>query len=272
MPNQPAPFITTDPAAAFKHFAGLVQSTPVSDLEPWNADAETVRVNVGRAVDAITPHLEIAADALPQLKVHELQELPSLALALTFAADSVYAPGSNNEIRERQARLRPARSQALRYLEIVAELGLVPDKRIREIRAGRGPIDDARDGVAIAAIFAEHADVLAGKHPFSDAFLKQIAEDGNWLLDNILPSGATPDKPVKSPQSLIRDQLWTEVVRRYDELYKAGVAVWGLRRVDDRIPAIQSRIPAASIPPPALPRETIDIPGPPGRPSLPPVP
>src|SRR6185503_20156167 len=46
----PLPFLTDDSEATFKHFAKKVEHLPAEELEHWNADAEIVRVNVGRAV------------------------------------------------------------------------------------------------------------------------------------------------------------------------------------------------------------------------------
>jgi hypothetical protein len=152
-------------------------------------------------------------------------------------------------VRARQATLRPARSLGLRMLEILGEMELVPVDTVRKIRAGRGPVDEARDGVAIVALFHEHEKALSGKHPFDTAFLSRLAEDGNWLLGQLRPSGATPEKGEKKPEAVLRDKLWTELNRRYDELYKAGVEVWGRRLVDTHIPALQSRLAGSAAAP-----------------------
>ena len=138
------------------------------------------------------------------------------------------------------------RSMTLLYLEIAADLDLVPKDRVRKIRADRGPVDEARDGVAIVACVNEFAPKLANKHPFTAEALAKLAEDGNWLLKQLLPSGATPEKGATSQDTLVRDRLWTEVVRRYDLLYQAGVVIWGRRGVDAHLPALQSRVVAAS--------------------------
>lgn len=197
-------------------------------------------------MDAVRPHLAQVRKALPLLDVNDFLELPSLALGLGLAVDRIFVPASPQEIRARQASLRPVRSQALRYLEVAAELGLVPGDRVKKIRANTGPVDEARDGVAIAALFIDSEAALAGKHPFSAGALEQLGDDGNWLISQLLPSGATAEKTERSPQAVVRDQLWTDVLRRYDELYQAGVAIWGRRKVDEHIPALHSRVSAAA--------------------------
>jgi hypothetical protein len=241
----PVPFLSEDSEACFKHFAKLVAATPADALDPYNADPEIVRVNLVRALDAVRGHLDQIAKALPLVNIAELLELPSLALALGFGADKVFTPVSRQEIRARQATLRPARSQTLRYLEIVAELDIVPADRVQNIRAGKGALDEARDGVAEVAMFNEYESKLAGKHPFSEEYLAKLAEDGNWLIKALLPTGAKPGKAGANPDVLVRDQLWTEVLRRYDVLYQAGMVIWGRRQVDAHLPALQSRVVSA---------------------------
>ncbi len=245
MPNTPSAFVSEDSEACFKHFSPLVATTPESAFERYTADPEIVRVNLVRGVDAVRPHLDHVAKALPLVPTAELLELPSLALALGFAANRVFTPASRFEIRARQDSLRPMRSMTLLYLEVAADLGLVPKDRIKNIRADRGPVDEARDGVAIVACFHDHAKELLNKHPFTVEALATLAEDGNWLLKQLLPSGATAEKGATSVDTLARDRLWTEVVRRYDLLYQAGVVIWGRRGVDAHIPALQSRVVAA---------------------------
>jgi len=245
MPTTPAAFVSEDSEACFKHFSPLVAATPEDALERYTADPEIVRVNLVRGVDAVRPHLDHIAKALPLVPTADLLELPSLALALGFAANRVSTPASRFEIRARQDSLRPMRSMTLLYLEVAADLGLVPKDRVKNIRAERGPIDEARDGVAIVACFHDNAKHLVNKHPFTNEALAKLAEDGNWLLKQLLPTGATAEKGATSPDTLVRDQLWTEVVRRYDLLYQAGMAVWGRRGVDAHIPALQSRVVTA---------------------------
>lgn len=243
MPKKPAPtpFITLDPSAAFDHFAPLVASLPESNLDPYNADPDLVRVNARRAADALASHWVHIEKALPLVSVSSLQEIPSLALALSFAAGKVVTPASPQEIRARQASLRPARRWTLAQLDIFVEMGLASPDRVRSIRADKGPVDEASDAIAIVALFRENAAAWNGKHPFDDVFLQKLADDGNWLLAELVPKGAKPEKAARSDESLTRDRLWTELNRRYDDLYKAGVEVWGRRGVDAHIPSLFAR-------------------------------
>ena len=71
-----------------------------------------------------------------------------------------------------------------------------------------------------------------------------------------MPAGAVPGKTERNADTVLRDRLWTDLVSRYDDLYPAGVAIWGRRGVDDHIPALHSRataLKAAAAPAPAAP-------------------
>jgi hypothetical protein len=90
-------------------------------------------------------------------------------------------------------------------------------------------------------LFHENAAAWKNKHPFQDAFLDKLADDGHWLLGQLVPKGAKPEKAGRSEETLTRDRLWTELNRRYDDLYKAGVEVWGRRKVDEALPSLLAR-------------------------------
>lgn len=236
------PFVTEDAHAAFLHFLPLVKSIPEGELDAWNADPEIVRINAARGVDAIRPHIERIQEELPRLDINRVLELPALSSALSFAANKVVTPASKGEILARQQRVRPLRSQALRILEIFAERGAVPPERVRAIRANTGPIDEARDAIDIAAIILhDFKSAVENKHPFGTEELTQLAADGNWLLTQILPSNAPAGKSERNEDAVLRNQFWTEIHKRYDDLYTAGVVIWGRKGVDAHIPPLLSR-------------------------------
>ena len=240
----PLPFLTEDAAAAYHHFAALAADISDDALEGWHGEEDLIRTNVRRGVDAVRPYEARVRRALPLVLLHEIYEMPGLALGLGFAAGRVFVAASPQEIKERRIQLRKPRSLTLRMLEILGELEHVPQARVQAIRAGNGAIDEAQDAVQIAAMFQEYKEPLAGMHPFPDAYLQQMAGHGNWLLAQLLPHGATPPPSARSPESRIRDQLWTLLNRRYDELYKVGIEIFGRRKVDEHIPALRSRVAA----------------------------
>lgn len=237
------PFLSEDSTTCLDHFTPIVAGIPVTELEKFNADPTLVRKNVERGVEAVRPHLDHVHKALPLLDSKRFLELPSLLLALTFHYNNMVAVADPNEVAERQARLRPVRQWTLTFLEIMAEMGKIPSKPIENIRADSGPVDEANDGIAIAAQFEKHQAVLHNKHPFPPEMLKQLSEDGHYLAKVLTPKGTAPGQKSgqPTPDQLLRDRLWTEIVRRYDDLYQAGVAIWGPRNVDKHIPPLRAR-------------------------------
>jgi hypothetical protein len=236
-PSTPA-FATEDQAAAFAHFAPQVASIPEAGLEPWHADVGVVRTNVGRGVAAIVPH-EAKVKAETKVDFSKILELPTLALALTFAVGRANSITTKKELHERQARLRRWRELGLKQAEVLAELELLSIADVQRIRGAHGGLAEASGSVELAGMLA--APSLAGKHPFSSPQLKQLAEDGNWLTTALVPTVAVHEKQPHSQEVLVRDQLWTELHRRYELLFTAGDAVWGRRAVGAHIPPLLQR-------------------------------
>jgi hypothetical protein len=239
------PFLTADRHAACEHFAPLVAKIAEASLETWNKDAEIVCANVARGMAALAPHLDPMTKAMPHVDMAEVREIPALSLALAFAAARVFVPASANEIRDRQKTQRKMRRLAIDQLVILRDVepGLIADpSKVDAILPGTGPIDQANDGVQCVAQFRENAKRIAGKHPFSDAWLEQLAADSNWLLSQIRRAGAVVDPGDANPDALVRDRLYTELVRRWGQAKKIAVEVWGWKDVDANFPALGSRI------------------------------
>lgn len=183
---------TADRESAFKHFAPLVAGIPEDSLEPWHYDAEIVRVNTQRCLTALDPFLDATAQKMGNVDVAEIRELPELGLALAFADARVFLPASAQQIKAVQARQRPKRKLAILQLTVLSEMGLLVDPTKAEaILPGRGAIDEAQDGVAGVAVFHANAAKIAGKHPFDDVWLAGLAEDSNWLLEQLKVTGAS---------------------------------------------------------------------------------
>lgn len=240
-----APFFTEDPAAAYKHFLPRVAMIPADRVETCRAEPAQVRANVQRSIDAITPHLSRVREELPKIPVKELLELPGLALALVFAAGRVTGQVSTKEIATRLSKLRKLRSLMLDQLEILAALGFVSSEIVAAIRRGNGPLDSARDGVAIASLFQERREMIAGKHPFTDEHISEIADHGKWLVDHLTPAGTRPAPASQDSATLIRDRFWTALLEGYPSLRKVGVYLFGEDGVDARMPALATRSGAA---------------------------
>jgi len=238
-------FQTLDQAAAFAYFRPLVAQ--IESPPPTAARYHLVRTNVFNAVAQVEPHLELAASRLVGAPIREVLELPSLALALTYAASRVSAPQmSAGEIAEALAALRPLREVTLAYLEVVSHplVKLVPAERVRVIRAGTGPADQAQDGVSICGVFDEYAGVLEGKHPFTPAQLASLNDLGGSLVMQLRAKGALPTPPPTATPAdeaaLLRDRLEALLTERYEQLRLLATVALGPKAAALAIPPLRS--------------------------------
>jgi hypothetical protein len=245
-----AAFTTANQAEAFAHFRPLAEAIPKAGLAPSPGKLALVRSNITEALRVLSPELSAVAAAMTNPPLQEVLELPAVALALSFAAARVparsYSPG---EIAAARSELAPLRDVTLTYLEVAAHpaVGLVPAARVQAIRAGKGPVDNAQDGVAIAGLFDEFAPVLEGKHPFAPAQLRRLEEIGNMLVATLQPAGAVP-APAAEPHeaAVLRDQFEALLVERFELLKLCAAVALKPARAQALIPALRRAAVAPS--------------------------
>ncbi len=238
-----AAFTDENPKAAFDHFRPLAERVPTDDLPVFTGQPLVMRANVLAALEAVEPHFPKALELMSSASLAELFELPSLVMALDFAANRVpVAKLSTGEIQAMLDEGAPWREVMLGYLEVVAHpvLGLVPENRVRAIRQGTGKVDKARDFVAIAGMFAEFEKELAGKHPFDKAQLDRLATLGGALVQQLVPGGAPVPVAKRTAESILRDQFAALVEDRYDHLQVLATVALGKRRADALVPALRA--------------------------------
>jgi hypothetical protein len=178
--------------------------------------------------------------------IADVLELPALALAALFEAAKILKPASTGEIDERLAAIRPLREAGIKQLEVFALLKKIPADVPAKIRAGTGPLDTARDAVAIPGAFHDHAKDIDGQHPFTPAMLKKLGEDGDWLVKQLRPTGAKPDPAERDPASVARDQFWAIITARHEHLRQAGAVVFGMKNLDEHVPPLGARTVATT--------------------------
>ena len=86
-----------------------------------------------------------------------------------------------------------------------------------------------------------------------DAMVEEIGTLGNWLLGQLRPTGAQSTSAGLSAEQIVRDQLFTMLSNQYERAREAGVSVFTLRRIDDSMPPLLSRVHSAPGPAPAGP-------------------
>ena len=239
--KQTKPFSTKNAAEAFQHFLPAAEKLPSDDVQIRGGDTAVARKNTERGLEAVRPYLAKLPGILPKISVKSLLELPALALALVHADGRVGTAASSGEIDAAMARVSQLRDLSLTFLEIAAGLDLVPEDRVRRIRSGKGKLDNARDCVDIAGVFREYESALAGKHPFSPEQLNELATTGTWLVERITPRGTAKQPNARDPNALLRDRFWKLLEDGHNDLRTAGVALFGIKRVDELVPPLLSR-------------------------------
>lgn len=244
-----APFLTQDPEAAYTHFLSQAEAVAPGSERRLSVESSLARHNVDVGVAYfVSIEADIVA-AMPACPVNRYEELPSLALALMFACDQVVERASDGEIHRRLNECGRLRAPMLKMLEVLADpiVGIADSTIVKDIRAGTGPMDKARDAVNIAAYFRRLGPAAAGKHPFSEEQIRALAEHGHWLIPQLTPGNAVVPTEEANPAMRIRDQLWTLLWDRYDQLRGAVAAVCGLYALDEHVPPLGSRLAPSRI-------------------------
>lgn len=240
-----AAFTEEAPERAFAHFRPLAEAVTTVDLPVLTSQPLLLRANIKAALGVVEPHLPAAVSALREPRLKEVFELPSLVMALDFAATRVpVAKLSAGDIDKMLAEGGPWRELMLTYLEVASNplLGLLPAERVAAVRAGSGKLDKARDFVTIPGLFTEFASALAGKHPFPVGAIDRLATLGGALVQQVRPGKAIAEAAKRTPESILRDQFAALVADRYDHLLVLATVALGKRKADELLPALRSAV------------------------------
>ncbi len=252
-----AAFTVELPEQAFAHFRPLAEGLPAQEYPIFTGQALLMRANIKQALSLLEPHLPAVASKLKDPGLREIFELPSLVMALDFAAGRVpSARISAGELTQMLAEGGPWRELMLSYLEVASHplLGLLPRERVAAVRAGSGRLDKAQDFVALAGLFAEFAEPLAGKHPFPAESIERLSALGGALVQQLKP-GNVIQTTRRTPEALLRDRFAFLVSERYDHLQVLAAVALGKRKADELLPALRSAVAARSAESPADPQD-----------------
>jgi hypothetical protein len=244
-PAAPAPAAEvirpTDFKVQYERFIPLAATVLDGDLRSFRGNPVIVLRNVTAGVDAIKGRTDEIRAALPTIPVEELLVMPEVGKALVYAVTLVADPVSVREIRGLIRVVRDKRNDLLNQADLLVGKGLLPADRVAAIHAGRGPVKTALDAVALAGLYADYQVAIAGKHPFSAEEIEKLGQDGEWLSQALKPRGAHPDaQPMTVTPRLVRDQLYSLLVKRHVVLRRVGSFFWG-DDVDAHVPRLSSR-------------------------------
>ena len=242
-PHGKAGTLTSDQALA--RYTPLALQLAKKDVLVCRLDLALALHNLQLGVASIEPYAARLRKEVSGLPVAELLALPDLGLALIFASEQVEQPSPQAQNRQDLARLRDLREPMLLIAEALALLGLLPEKKVHNIRIGSGAMDSARDGIALCQLYQAHAADLADKHPFTAAHFAELSELGERLTRTIIPKSArAATKRERASTPDLCNRLYTLLWQRHQDLRKAGYYLFG-PELDLKVPTLQARRSAA---------------------------
>ncbi len=241
--------------AAVAAFLLAAEAIREDQADVFSVEASVMVANVRTGVDAVLPRLAEVLAVRPRTDVAAILSLPNLARAVEHAAaNCVAAPAvARAQLDSRYEQLLRYREPALLVAQaltspLLAQDGvpLLPPEIVASIVSGSGMYDHAQDGVRLASLFRQHAPRVAGKHPFSDAWIDAMEEHGAWIMDNVTPTGARVRKNAPPEMTRTRDRLWTLLKLRHGELRKAAIELFGEDGADAAVPRLGTRAKATT--------------------------
>lgn len=240
----PRYFTTTDPRLAWEHFRPTAQRVETKNLQHFRYDVHIAMHNVSVGLAAVVPFLAELAEKAPHIAQAELLEMPALGLGFSFAVGRCPPTrvASKGEIAAKVAAITEPRELTVSFLRMFSRLHpeQLPASRVAVFGAQKGPLGMANDGVQAAGIFHEFASALEGKHPFEAQYLRDMASDSAWLVTTLKPTKAVKRAAPRTPESIERDQFASLFEARHDALRTAGVVLFGIRNVDEKVPPLYS--------------------------------
>ncbi len=237
-------FTTTDPRIAWEHFRPAAQRIETNNLQFFRNDVHVALHNVSTGLTVVEPIMATLAAKAPHTALNELLELPSLGLALSFAIGRCPAPRvpSTGEINAKIASIIEPREVTVGFLRMFSRVhpDRLPVGRVAVFGLQKGPLGMASDCVQAAGMFHEFASVLDGKHPFDARYLADMAAAGSWLITTLKPGKVVKRSAPRTPESIERDQFANLFEARHDALRTAGVVLFGIKNVDEKVPPLYS--------------------------------
>lgn len=236
-----------------KHFLfwkRKAEKIPSSEAKPPTTEGSLSAVN---ALDGLLNLEQALAEKKKTLESFQLNHalvrgVYEIALAYVWSAALCRAlePAKKEPIAPRMSLLRQDRKLMLAVAEAAMILKLIDEKLLKEIRRGRGDIDAISDVLALAIILPRDAPkvvesgVLVSKESIATAQARALELQGE-----IRPSSA-PRAPAKidadrAAVTLLRNQLWTLLVRAHDECELAAAMLVGVSQVREIVPGLSAR-------------------------------
>ncbi|HYI00503.1 hypothetical protein [Hyalangium sp.] len=227
---------------AYDSFLAAAKALEPGIIEECSIDIVLACQAVKIGAESVLGSAAVVVAKLPNVNVEELSMLPRLAQGLAFAALQVQREFQATPFGMMFERAQLIRRKLRKAAEALAEVNLLPDADIDEVRlnAQRELLEDC---LALAAVLKRNEAKIAGRSPVGASEVREaelVVEKLRVMLGQQKDPGdsATPSL-VKVIE--MRDRFWTLLKQRYDVLWRCGAWLFG-RAVDDRVPPLPSRL------------------------------
>lgn len=203
------------------HFLPIAMELPESQRTLFRGNAAIVRANVRYALDQHGLDDARVQEVFRDVTLAQFDELPLIARALHLAVTLMPSiTMSDGAVQETLSKLAPLREDGLSELRALARRGLITSEEIASIEAGKGTTDMAEDAVAIATLLRQvrKKNKRLQQRILDDDEIESLEGYGNWLLDNLTPSGGRRPRKAASEQSVQRNAIAALLRERYQVL------------------------------------------------------
>lgn len=218
------------------------QALPKASILTQRVDPDLAIVNIETGMHVVQKHILEIPVHFPKIDLNALKALPEIALATKYAAlRAEQVVPAESQIAEKLKQANELRTKLLSVAKGLAENGQIQMAEVQAIVAGKGVRDRAEDCVALAALYRNHAQAIAGKHPITQDLIDESANVGSWLLTHLRPADApNPSLARPSVEVEIRNRFVTLLVEGH---HKLQTIAFYFHRSDweQRAPALGSR-------------------------------
>lgn len=231
--------------SALNEFRDEALALPEDQVKACRAPVTRVARNIRIGTDNVLKHRDRLRKELPYLEHHRVERLLRLALSVVFAT-SVAArqvkPAPRSLLKMKS--VYHYRRLMLNSMRALADAGLVAKELVAAIQAGTGFRDALEDLAALIHFFVTQAAVVENRTPVTKANIEEATALVKELAPELNPDGkglAKQPQP-QNEEAILRDRLWTMLLRDFEELVKAGTYLFG-QQVTRHVPPLYSGVP-----------------------------
>lgn len=233
--------------ACFDRWSPVAMEIPTDEVLVPTVDGALAQTNAVTGLQRLREHHE-AVQQIPTVKHGLVWGLEEIAFAYLFAVSLWRTNGKENSqpIRPLLKQVRADRRRLLTIARAALELQVIAPGRVAHVGKGFGNTAFIRDVLDLIVVLREEAPRLVSESGLvGPAWLAEAEARALEAQNHSRPVGA-PRPPRQVPEQiaklqLLRNQLWTLLVRAHDEALLAAAHIVGPRRMEELVPPLGYR-------------------------------